>query len=99
MSSKILKISFKLVADYYTTMQVKRRSSFWFLLPILFNVIGGVIAFFVIREDDPKKARNCLLLGIALAVIPFLLFVVPILIGISLFPHMGSPVMPSMHYV
>ena len=80
-------------------MQVKRRSSFWFLLPILFNVIGGVIAFFVIREDDPKKARNCLLLGIALAVIPFLLFVVPILIGISLFPHMGAPVMPGMHYV
>jgi len=80
-------------------MQVKRRSSFWFLLPILFNVIGGVIAFFVIREDDPKKARNCLLLGIVLAVIPFLLFVVPILIGISLFPHMGSPVMPGMHYV
>jgi len=80
-------------------MQVKRRSSFWFLLPILFNVIGGVIAFFVIREDDPKKARNCLLLGIVLAVIPFLLFVVPILIGISLFPHMGAPVMPGMHYV
>ena len=99
MSSKILKISFKLVADYYTTMQVKRRSSFWFLLPILFNVIGGVIAFFVIREDDPKKARNCLLLGIALAVIPLLLFVVPVLIGISLFPHMGAPVMPGMHYV
>ena len=99
MSSKILKISFKLVADYYTTMQVKRRSSFWFLLPILFNVIGGVIAFFVIQEDDPKKARNCLLLGIVLAVIPLLLFVVPVLIGISLFPHMGSPVMPGMHYV
>jgi len=80
-------------------MQVKRRSSFWFLLPILFNVIGGVIAFFVIREDDPKKARNCLLLGIVLAVIPFLLIVVPILIGITLFPHMGAPVMPGMHYV
>lgn len=80
-------------------MQVKRRSSFWFLLPILFNVIGGVIAFFVIREDDPKKARNCLLLGIVLAAIPLLLFVVPILIGITLFPHMGPPVMPGMHYV
>ena len=80
-------------------MQVKRRSSFWFLLPILFNVIGGVIAFFVIREDDPKKARNCLLLGIVLAVIPFLLIVVPILVGITLIPHMGQPVVPGMHYV
>jgi hypothetical protein len=80
-------------------MQVKRRSSFWFLLPIVFNVIGGIIAFFVIREDDPKKARNCLYLGIILAAIPILLFVVPVLIGITLIPHMGPSVMPSMHYV
>src|SRR5574337_2108643 len=99
MSSKILKISFKLVADYYTTMQVKRRSSFWFLLPILFNVIGGIIAFFVIREDDPKKARNCLYLGIILAAIPLLLIVVPILVGITLIPHTVPHVAFNMHYV
>jgi hypothetical protein len=80
-------------------MQVKRRSSFWFLLPIVFNVIGGIIAFFVIREDDPRKAQNCLYLGIILAAIPVLLIVVPILVGITLFPHMGLPVTPNMHYV
>lgn len=78
-------------------MQIKRRSSFWFLLPILFNVIGGVIAYFVIKEDDPKKAKNCLYLGIILAVIPFVLFVIPMLIGIALFPHM--PRFGNMHYV
>lgn len=80
-------------------MQVKRRSSFWFLLPIVFNVIGGIIAFFIIKEDDPRKARNCLYLGIILAAIPVLLIVVPILIGITLFPHVGSPVASNMHYV
>jgi hypothetical protein len=80
-------------------MQVKRRSSFWFLLPIIFNVIGGVIAFFVIREDDPKKARNCLYLGIILAAIPVLLIIIPILVGITLFPHIGQPVASSTHYV
>jgi len=79
-------------------MQVKRRSSFWFLLPIVFNVIGGIIAFFVIKEDDPKKARNCLYLGIILAVIPLLLIVVPILVGITLIPHVIPPV-SNMHYV
>lgn len=79
-------------------MQVKRRSSFWFLLPILFNVIGGIIAFFVIKEDDPKKARNCLYLGIILAAIPLLLIVVPILVGITLIPHVIPPV-SNMHYV
>jgi hypothetical protein len=79
-------------------MQVKQRSSLWFLLPILFNVIGGIIAYFVIREDDPKKAKNCLYLGIVLAAIPVLLIVVPILIGITLIPHVGPPV-PNMHYM
>lgn len=80
-------------------MQVKSRSSFWFLLPILFNVIGGIIAFFVIKEDDPRKARNCLYLGIIFAAIPIMLIVIPILVGITLIPHMGPSVVSNMHYV
>jgi Na+/proline symporter len=78
-------------------MQVKRRSSFWFLLPIIFNVAGGIIAFFVIKEDDPKKAKNCLYLGLILAAIPILLIIVPILIGITLLPHL--PNSSNMHYM
>ena len=46
----------------------KRRSNAWFLLPIFFGIIGGIIAFFILRQDDPRKARNCLYLGIALMV-------------------------------
>ena len=80
-------------------MQIKRRSSFWFLLPIVFNVIGGIIAFFVIREDDPRKARNCLYLGIILCIIPAMLVVVPLLVGITLIPHIMSPVVSNSHYV
>jgi hypothetical protein len=69
-------------------MEVKRRSSWWFLLPILFNVIGGIIAYFIIKEDDPKKARDCLLLGAILTAIGIAIFVIPILVGISFMPHM-----------
>jgi len=78
-------------------MQVKRRSSFWFLLPIILNVVGGIIAYFIIKEDDPKKAKNCLYLGLILAAIPVLLIIVPILIGISLLPHLPNP--SNMHYM
>ena len=78
-------------------MQIRSRSSLWFLLPIFFNVIGGVIAFFVIKEDDPKKAKNCLYLGIILAAIPILLILIPVLIGVTIFPHF--PVMQNMHYI
>ena len=42
----------------------KTRSNAWFLLPIFFGMIGGIIAFFILRRDDPGKARNCLYVGI-----------------------------------
>jgi uncharacterized BrkB/YihY/UPF0761 family membrane protein len=70
-------------------MEVKRRSSWWFLLPILFSIVGGIIAYFVIKEDDPKKAKDCLLLGAILTAIGIAAFVIPFLIGVSFMPHMN----------
>jgi len=78
-------------------MQIRKRSSLWFLLPIFFNVIGGTIAYFVIKEDDPKKAKNCLYLGIILAAIPIILILIPIMVGITMLPHF--PVVSNMHYI
>ena len=78
-------------------MQIRRRSSLWFLLPIVFNIFGGVVAYFVIRDDDPKRARSCLLLGAILAAIPVILILIPILIGMTLIPHI--PLISNMHYV
>jgi len=51
----------------------KQRSNAWFLLPIFFGIIGGIIAFFVIRGDDPRKAKNCLYLGIVFMMIGIIL--------------------------
>ena len=51
----------------------RRRSNWWFLLPIFIGLIGGIIAYFVLRHDDPQKAKNCLYLGIILAVIGIVL--------------------------
>lgn len=80
-------------------MQVRRRSSFWFLLPILFNILGGLVAYFVIRDDDPRKARSCLLLGGILAAIPILLIMVPLLVGITILPHVMPHIQaPQMRY-
>ena len=47
----------------------KTRSNAWFLLPIFFGVIGGIIVFFILRQDDPQKAKNCLYLGIVFMLI------------------------------
>lgn len=48
------------------TYPERPRSNLWFLLPIFFGIIGGIISYFILRKDDPKKARNCLYVGIAL---------------------------------
>ena len=55
-----------------------RRSSWWYLLPLLFGIIGGVIAYFVIKQDDPIKAKNCLKIGLVLLIID-------IIFGVSFF--------------
>ena len=55
------------------------RSRLWFLLPVLFNIPGGILAFFALRHDDMDKAKNCLLIGLLV----FFIQVIPlILVGI-----------------
>jgi len=44
----------------------KQRSNWWYILPILFGIIGGIIAYFAIRNDDHQKAKKSLYLGMIL---------------------------------
>ena len=60
------------------------RSRWWYILPIFFQIIGGVIAYFILRNDDPKKAKNCLWLGIVLTAIKIGFFVIFISICTSI---------------
>lgn len=51
---------------------VHRSASFaWYLLPIFLTILGGIIAYILLRKRDPRLARNALLLGIVL----FILFI------------------------
>ena len=45
------------------------RSRWWYLVPIIFGLVGGVIGYFALRKDDPKKAKNCLIIGGILTII------------------------------
>ena len=53
-----------------------KRSRWWFLLPIFFDIVGGVIAYFVLREDDKRLAKNCFWLGIILSVIGIIIGII-----------------------
>ena len=52
------------------------RSNWWYLLPIFFSLIGGIIAYFAIRHDDPRKAKKCIYLGIILTMISIIINIV-----------------------
>ena len=54
----------------------RKRSKRWYLLPIFFDIIGGIICYYALRNDDKKLAQNCLKLGV-------ILFLVNIAIGIT----------------
>ena len=63
----------------------KTRSNAWFLLPILVGMIGEIIAFFILRKDDPRKARNCLYVGIVFMIIGIILevLIAPVVPGLD----------------
>jgi len=65
----------KLIGSSGSTGLQKQRSNWWYLLAILLTPLGGIIAYFVIKNDDPSKAKNCLLLG-------FILFAIGLVVGL-----------------
>ena len=46
----------------------KPRSNWWYLAPILAGVIGGLIAYLVLRNDDPVKGKTCVCISITIGV-------------------------------
>jgi len=52
----------------------------WYLLPVFLGIVGGMAAYFILKEDEPRKAKICLFIGTGLSGIGFgmmtLLFIV-----------------------
>jgi hypothetical protein len=60
---------------------VGSTSAAWWLLPIFFIWLGGLIAWAVVRDKDPGKARSMLIVGIVLAVLGVILWVILAMVG------------------
>jgi ribosomal protein L40E len=56
-------------------------SGAWWLLPIFFGWLGGLIAWAVVREKDPGKARAMLIVGIILSVLGVILWTILVMVG------------------
>jgi uncharacterized Tic20 family protein len=47
----------------------KEVSSLWYLVPFFFGIFGGLIAWIVNNDRNPKKARNFLIFGLVWGII------------------------------
>lgn len=46
-----------------------KPSSAWYLAPILLGIIGGIIGYLAVRDEDKEMAQNMLLVGFAMSII------------------------------
>ena len=44
-------------------------SNWWYLLPIIFGIVGGIIAWFRFRKTHPSKARMFIIVGLLLTLV------------------------------
>ena len=60
----------------------KIRSRWWYLLPILFGLVGGIIAYFYLKKNDLYMAKLCLYISISIGI--------PIIGGIFLYFYLKN---------
>jgi hypothetical protein len=51
----------------------RQQSLWWILFPVFLQLIGGIIAYFVLRNNDPRLAKFCIQLGLLLQFINLVL--------------------------
>ena len=56
----------------------RRASGAWWLLPIFMGWLGGLIAWLVIKDIEPERARAMLITGIVISVVLLLVVVIPV---------------------
>ncbi|MGQ0668721.1 MAG: zinc ribbon domain-containing protein [Actinomycetota bacterium] len=64
----------------WTAQPPRRISGAWWLLPIFMGWLGGLIAWLVNKEVDPRTARAMLITGIVISVV-LLILILPTLDG------------------
>jgi len=57
--------------DPFKKKPTKKRPYLWYILPLLLGIVGGVIAYFILK-NEPKERKYCLIIGGVVNVIGFI---------------------------
>jgi uncharacterized membrane protein YvbJ len=52
-----------------TSQPVERPTRAWFLVPFFFNILGGVVGYFAVKNDDKRMANELLTFGVIMFVV------------------------------
>ena len=61
------------------------------MLPVFVQVIGGIIAYYALKPDEPRMAKDCLYIGIALSVMNLGGFLLILSMGLLFGEHSMMP--------
>jgi len=48
-------------------------SKWWYLLPIILGIIGGLIGWLRFRKSNPRRARNMIIVGFGLTLVDWII--------------------------
>jgi hypothetical protein len=65
-------------------IETSRPTRAWYIAPILFSILGGIIGYLAVRKKDKQLANRLLILGI-------IVFVIAILVDAYFFAATMSP--------
>jgi len=54
----------------------KRARALWYLLPFLFGIIGGIIAYVGVKDEETEMADSLLIFGIVWSIYLFLVYII-----------------------
>ena len=61
----------------------KSHSGMWYLAPIFLGILGGIVMYLVIKDDDPKMAKKGLIVGLILTAVSVIAYVPFAIMGLA----------------
>lgn len=63
--------------------EVKSNTNAWYLAPIFLGIIGGLIMYLVLKDENPKMAKKGLILSLVLVGVGVLAYILIFVVAIA----------------